>query len=96
MALILEQGFRVGLTEEILLQYMDIQVQGQSFPMPTQPFKFEPFESLEAMKDYTSQDRYIYDDDIPGVCFGFALEKDDDGNYNLDMFWNDGPYVPEQ
>ena len=53
-------------------------------------FRFQAFESKEAIDEYVSQKGYGWDADKPGLCFAFGITENDSKNkYELELFFND-------
>jgi len=47
------------------------------------------FDDEADLLKYTSNEDYEYDDDRPGICFGFSLTKSDNDNYAVSYHWDD-------
>ena len=49
----------------------------------------QTFTDKNELFDWIASDDYTYPQGNEGVCYGFQLEEDDDGDYTLTLYFND-------
>ena len=52
-------------------------------------WQYQYYTSKDDMFDYAKGKDYTYNDDNPGICFGFEFTESSAGVYELDLFFDD-------
>ena len=52
-------------------------------------WKMKTFTDKNELFDWIASDDYTYPGGNEGICYGFQLEEDDDGDYTLTLYFND-------
>jgi hypothetical protein len=53
------------------------------------PYKILKFNTKQEIWDYVRDPQYTYDDNKPGICFGFDIKKFSDSRFAVELLYND-------
>lgn len=52
-------------------------------------FYLQAFSSQEELDEYLVHEQYGWEDDRPGICFGFQVHEHADNDYEVELMFND-------